>query len=193
MVAASAPLGAQTGGVFVSARTGLATANANYQANCGHMSVALSLDVQGRRQVFPQISVDHFSGSGGGDKLCFAVAPTLGTAVGGLRLEGATRVGLGIGGRLGSGLVQLEGVALGGVVAGRRGHAPRDDQSRHVMPHVGGRASLVLLRFVVFSAATNWTRLSLDVTPIGGGTSRTQTSWSPMGTLQFGVRVPIGR
>jgi len=190
----SAPLHAQTRGAYVSARAGIAVADDNYRSNCGHASLAFSVDVQGRRRLFPQVSFDHFAGAGGGDILCLPVSPSIGTGVGGLRLEGATRVGLGVGGRLGSGAVQLEGAVLSGVISGRRGFVGRDqDDSRRVSPHVGGQASLVLFRFVVLSAAANWTRLSLDVIPTSGGTAMTRTSWSPMTTWQIGVRVRAGR
>ena len=185
----SASLRAQS--IRVSARGGLAIPADDYQSNCGDSSMAFSVDVTGRRQIFPQFSFDHFSGSGGGDILCLPVDPALGTAVGGLRLEGSTRLGLGIGGRLGTGQVQLEGVVSSGIVRGRHGFVanPQDD-SRHVMPHVGGQATLILFKFFVLSAAANWTRLSLEVTPVSGGAPTTQTSWSPIGTLQVGVRVP---
>ena len=185
---------AQKTGANVTARTGIAIADDKYQSNCDHASLAFSLDVEGRGRVFPQIALDHFSGSGGGDILCGAMDPAVGTAVGGLRLDGATRVGLGVGARLGTGPLQLEGVVLSGIITGRQGFVARGQQDgRHVMPHVGGQVSLILFRFVVLSAATNWTRLSLDVIPPAGVPKITRATWSPMRTLQVGVRVHTKR
>ena len=115
--------------------------------------------------------------------LCLAVSPSIGTAVGGLRLEGATRIGLGVGGRLGNSAAQLEGSVLEGVITGRRGFVGGGaDDVRRVLPHVGGQASLVLFRWIVLSAAYHRTRLSLDVIPTGGGARTTRTSWSPVTT-----------
>ena len=185
---------AQKTGANVTARTGIAVADDKYQSNCDQVSLAYSLDVEGRGRVFPQFAVDHFSGSGGGDVLCGVLDPAVGTPGGGLRLDGATRVGLGVGARLGTGLLQLEGVVLSGIITGRQGFVARGQQDgRRVMPHVGGQVSLILFRFVVLSAATNWTRLSLDVIPPAGAPKITRATWSPMWTMQVGVRVPTKR
>jgi len=72
------------------------------------------VDIQGRRRLFPQLSLDHFTGSGGGDVACIPGGPESGILVGGLRLNGATRVGLGVGARVQRGPIQLEGAALAG-------------------------------------------------------------------------------
>lgn len=190
---ASAPLAAQSRAAVVTGRVGVATPSDNYQVNCGHSSLALGLDVRGDRALFPQLSLDHFTGTGGGDVACLAVDPALGRAVGGLRLDGASRVGVGVGARVHRGPVQLEGAVLGGAVAGRRGFAgePASDL-RRMMPHLGGQASLVLFRVLVISAATNWTRLTLDVIPTTGGTGRSRTAWEPMRSTQVGVRWGVG-
>ncbi len=189
----AAPLHAQSNGVRLSARGGFAAVDDAYQSNCGHSSLAFGVDVQGGGRLFPMASLDRFWGSGGGDVLCLPVAPSIGNAAGGLRLEGATRFGLGAGARAGSGAVQLEGALLGGVIAGRPGFDGRDrDGARRMLPQVGGQASLVLFRHIVLSATTSWTRLSLEVTPTGGGAVETRRSWSPMTTLQAGVRVGGG-
>lgn len=188
------PLSAQRPAVQATARAGIASPSDDYQVACGASSLALSLDVQGSGRWFPQLSLDHFTGSGGGDVACLPVLPSVGTGVGGLRLDGATRVGVGVGGRVGREMVQLEGAVVGGLITGRRGFegsAPRNE--RRFLPHVGGQASVVLFRYAVVSAAVNWTRLTLNVTPAGGGTSRQRTSWSPLSTLQVGVRVPLAK
>ena len=189
----SASLQAQSLGAHVSARAGIAIPDDAYSSNCGEPSMAFSLDVEGRRQVFPQISVDYFSGPSGGEVSCIT-DPSVGVKVGGLRVEGSTRVGLGVGARLGTGLAQLEGVVSSGIVSGRRGFvASADDDSRHIMPHVGGQASLILFRYLVFSGAINWTRLSFDLIPPSGGAVTTRTSWEPLTTLQAGLRLPARR
>jgi hypothetical protein len=191
----AAPLAAQRPGVQASARFGLSVPSDDYAADCGDPSLALSVDVQGKGRMFPQLSLDRFTGSGGGgDDLCIPVLPTLGTAVGGLRLDGATRVGLGAGARLGRGIVQLEVAALGGFVTGRRGFdgAGTDDE-RAVLPHVGAQAAIVLARHLVLSGAVHWTRLSLAMTPVGGGRATTRRRWSAMSTMQVGARVGFGR
>ena len=190
----STSLQAQKLGAQVSARWGIAVADDRYQTACGAISGAFSLDVKGNRKIFPQIALDHFAGAGGGDVACVPVDPSVATAVGGLKLDGATRLGLGVGARLGAGLVQLEGAVSSGIITGRRGFvANANDASRHVMPHVGGQASLILFRFVVLSSAINWTRLSLHVQPRSGGPETVRTSWPLMTTWQVGVRVRAGR
>ena len=189
----TAPLQAQSLGVHVSGRAGLAIPDDAYSSNCGESSMAFSLDVEGRRQVFPQISVDYFAGPSGGDVSCIT-DPSLGVKVGGLRVEGSTRFGVGVGARTGAGRAQLEGVVSGGIVSGRRGFvASSEDDSRHIMSHVGGQASLVLFRYAVFSAGINWARLSFDLIPPAGGPVTTRTSWEPLTTLQVGARLPARR
>ena len=188
------PLLAQRPGVQVSARVGLAVPSEDYDASCGDPSLALSVDVQGKGRLFPQLSLDRFTGSGGGgDDVCIPVLPSVGTAVGGFRLDGATRVGLGAGARLGAGIVQLEGAALGGFVTGRRGFSGAGtDDERAVLPHVGAQAAIVLARHLVLSGAVHWTRLALAITPVGGGRATTRRRWSPMSTMQIGARVGFG-
>lgn len=61
------------------------------------------------------------------------------------------------------------------------------------MPQVGGQVTLVLFRYALLSGGVSWTRLTLDVTPSGGGAVSSNTQWLPMTTVQFGLRVPIGR
>ena len=109
------PLASQVPGVNVSARYGIALTSYDYSSVCGAVSGAYSVEAQGRHRWFPQLTVDKFSGSGGGGTGCVSVPPS----VGGLRVDGATRVGLGGGARIGRGLVQLEGAVLGGIVDGR--------------------------------------------------------------------------
>lgn len=185
----SASLAAQAAGAQVTARFGLAVPDDAYQVNCGHASLALGVDVQGRRALFPQLSLDQFTGSGGGDVACLPVAPPMGTAVGGLRLDGATRLGLGVGARTRGGPVQVEGAVLGGVITGRRGFTQgTTDGTRGFMPHLGAQASLVMFRWVVLAATVHWTRLTLDVQPAGSGAPTSRSSWSPMTTGQIGVR-----
>lgn len=189
----AASLGAQTRGVEATLRTGFAVPRDDSQSNCGHFSLAFGFDVQGRRAIFPQFSFDHFSGSGGGDVLCFPVAPNTGTAEGGLRLEGATRAGVGVGARAGDRYVQFEAAVLGGLISARRGFVQGQAHGdRRVMPHVGGQVSLVLFRYVVLSAASSWSRMSLTVTAPDGVMAK-RTYWSPITTGQFGARFPLSR
>jgi hypothetical protein len=184
----SAPLGAQRPDINVTGRFGIAAPADDYQSNCGHSSLAVSLDVQRQGRVFPHLSLDHFTGSGGGDVLCVSFEPT----VGGLRLEGATRLGLGMGARVGSKWAHLEGVLQGGLITGRPGYESAGvNHGREVLPHVGGQLTAVLARYVVISYARHLTRLSRDVFPADGGSVRTSQAWSPLVTLQFGVRVPL--
>ncbi len=188
------PLSAQSSSVQATARVGIAIPSDEYQRDCGASSLALGLDLQSKGRVFPQLSLDYFSGSGGGDVACIPVLPSVGTGVGGMRLDGATRGSVGAGARVGRGTLQLEGVVLGGFVAGRPGFVgAADSNQRKVMPHVGGQAALVLFRYAVVSAAANWTRLSLDVVPASGGAGTRRVSWAPMTTLQVGARVPLSR
>jgi hypothetical protein len=188
------PLGAQPRALQLSAQAGFTAADDAYQSNCGHTSLAFGVDVQGRGRLFPIASLDHHVGAGGGDVLCIPMSTPGASAIGGLRLEGSTRVGLGAGARLGRGALQFEGALLAGAVTGRPGFdAPARDGGRRVLPQVGGQLSLVLARWVVLSVETHWTRLTLDVTPAGGGAVASQSSWSPMTTAQAGLRVPLGR
>ena len=183
------PLASQVPGVNASARFGIALTNDDYSSVCGAVSGAYSVEVQGRHRWFPQLTVDKFSGSGMGGTGCGSVPPS----VGGLQVDGATRVGLGGGARIGRGKVQLEGAVLGGIVAARRGFAATPSETKRVVvPHVGGQATLVLFRYAVFSAAYHRTRLTLDRPPIGGASAETRRTWSPMYTWQVGVRVPLG-
>lgn len=88
--------------------------------------------------------------------------------------------------------MRFEVVALGGVISARPGFvAGRDEGDRRIMPHVGGQASLVLFRHIAFSASSNWSRMSLTVTPADGGATSKRTYWSPITTGQIGVRFPL--
>lgn len=190
MALGSLPLEAQLSRAELSVRAGISTSHFNYQSNCQHASIPLSLDVQGRGRVFPQFSLDHFYGSGGADVACVKGNPDLETTTGGLRVERATRLGLGFGGRLNWGHVQVEGVLRGGVITGRTGYrAPGSDDERHVLPHAGGQVSLVLFRWAVLSTSAHWTRLAFETTSAGAVTT-SSTSWSPLTTWQAGVRFP---
>ena len=194
LVLHSTPLSAQIPSLQATASVGVAIPSDDYQSACDASSIALSVEVQGRGRWFPQVSLDYFTGSGGADVACIPVLPSVGTGVGGLRLDGATRLGVGAGGRIGGNRLLLEGALLAGLISGRRGFdGATDSDSRRGLPHVGVQAAVVLFRYAELSAAVNWTRLSLDVTPAAGGASSRQTSWSPMTTLQLGVRVPVGK
>lgn len=183
------PLASQVPGMNASTRFGIAMTDNHYSSNCGAVTGAYSVEVQGRHQWFPQLTVDKFSGSGMGGTGCGTVPPS----VGGLQVDGATRVGLGGGARIGSGKVQLEGALLGGIIAGRRGFAATpSENNRVVVPHFGGQATLVLFRYAVFSGAYHRTRLTLDGSSADGGSAETRRIWSPMYTWQAGVRVPLG-
>lgn len=188
------PVHAQRRGGHVSARFGIATPSDDYQSNCGHSSLALGVDVHGRGRWFPQLSLDHFSGSGGGDVACLPITPSGGIATGGLRIENASRLTLGGGGRVGGGTLQVEGAVLGGFVAGQRGfQAEVRNDERQILPTVGGQVGVVLFRYAVLSAAVHWTRLSRGERLVTGRIVTTSTDWSPMATMQFGVRVPWGQ
>ena len=192
ILACAVPLHAQRS-AHVSARFGLAAPSEAYQSNCGHSSLAYSLDVQGTRRLFPQFSLDHLSGSGGGDVLCLPQSSLNGTTVGGLRLDGATRLGLGAGARLGTRFAQIEGAVLAGLMTGRSGYAATETENpRQWAPHAGVQASVVLLRHVVLSSTFNWTRLSMEHRPANGAPSTTSHEWSPMATVQLGARFRVG-
>lgn len=187
LAAVSGVASAQVAPLYVSVHGGLAIPADAYQSNCGDVSLAYGVDVQGRGRVFPQVSIDHFTGSGGGDILCLAVSPSGVPFVGGLRIENATRIGLGGGARWGTGPIQLEGAALGGVMIGRRGFA-RDtsDRTRVVAPHVSVQTNVVLFRHVVLSGTLSWARLTRE--PVSGGAGARTSAWKPMGTMQAGLR-----
>jgi hypothetical protein len=187
----AAPLRAQPGGAHVTLRAGIASAADAYQSNCGQSSLAFGVDVQGKARFFPHAALEHFTGAGGTDVLCLPVAPASGTAVGGLRLEGATRFGFGVGSRTARRAVQLEGVLVGGLVSGRNGFFDGvGDGPRRVRPQVGGHAALVVGRVVVLSTAIHWTRLTLDTVSPTGDAARVRTEWSPVVAMHFGIRVP---
>jgi hypothetical protein len=186
------PLKAQHS-AHVTARIGIASPSDAYQSNCGHSSLAYSLDVQGTRRLFPQFSLDHLSGSGGGDVLCLPRSAMNGTTVGGLRLDGATRLGIGAGARAGNRFVQVEGAVLAGLMTGRRGFtAGAEDDPRRWVPNVGIQASMVLLRYVVLSSTLHRARLPMEHRPASGAPSMTSHSWSPMATVQIGARIRLG-
>ena len=113
--------------------------------------------------------------------------------MGGLRLKGATRASFGVGGRVRHKILELEGTALGGVIAGRRGYGAVVENGRTTLPQIGGQLKWVA--YVWYGSLTRlWTRLPFDVIPADGSpTQRIRTSWSPMTTVQVGVRVGIGR
>ncbi|MCE2901354.1 MAG: hypothetical protein ACK6DP_17200 [Gemmatimonas sp.] len=191
LLLATSPLGAQTRGAQVTLQAGIASAADAYQSNCGHSSLAFGVDVQGKGRVFPQASLERFTGAGGGDVLCIPAPTAGGSTVGGLRLEGATRLGIGFGARSAPRAVQLEGVVSGGLISGRNGFVDRpDDDRRRVRPQVGGQGSLVVARVLLLSAAMHWTRLTLDAVSPTGNAGRLRTEWSPVVTMHIGVRFP---
>lgn len=182
------PLAAQRVRMNATVRVGFATAADDYAETCGAESLAYTVEVQGRRRWFPQLTLDKFSGSGGATTACSFE----GTTTGGLQLDGSTRVGVGAGARVGHGWVQAEGAVLVGALNGRHGFTPgRAEPRRVTLPHVGGQVSVVLFRYGVLTGAYHRTRLSFDLDPsIGRGTTR--SAWAPMYTWQFGARVPLG-
>ena len=174
-------------------RYGIAVPDDAYQSNCGHSSLAFAVDAQGGGRIFPQLGFDRHIGSGGGDVACLGTDGSRFTYEGGARLEHSTRATLGVGGRLGDGKAQLEGVLRAGVLHARPGYQPRGENGRATFrPLVGGQASAVMFHVAVLSFAMQWTRLSFETTPINGGPSTTRTDWAPLVTLQFGARLPIG-
>lgn len=175
-------------------RYGMAGPDDAYQSNCGHYSMAFSVDAQGGGRIFPQVGFDRHIGSGGGDVACLGPDESQFRYVGGARLENSTRATLGVGARLGDGKAQLEGVLRAGVLHARPGFLqPRGANDKAAFkPLVGGQASAVLFHAAVLSLAMQWTRLSFETTPLNGGPSTTRTDWAPLLTLQFGLRLPIG-
>lgn len=190
--ASAVPARAQIPEMHVTARAGLGMPSDDYQSNCGAVSAAYTVDLQGRGRLFPQLSLGHFAGSGGGDVACIPVDPSVGTARGGLRLDGATSVGVGAGARIGGPRLHLEGIVSGGILSGRYGFfASGAEGNRATRPQAGGQVALVVYRYIVLSAAVHWTRLSIVVTPLSVGTATTEQYWSPISTLQVGVRLPL--
>lgn len=172
-------------------RFGPAGADDAYQSNCGHSSMALSVDAQGGSRIFPQVGFDRHIGSGGGDVACLGPDESRFRYVGGAQLEGSTRATLGVGLRLGDGVAHLEGVLRAGVLHARPGFQPRGANEKSAYnPLVGGQASIVISR-VVLSTTMQWTRLSFETTPLAGGPSTTRTDWAPLLTLQLGLRLPL--
>ncbi|MCA0376831.1 MAG: hypothetical protein LCH84_14355 [Gemmatimonadetes bacterium] len=185
-VAAACPAYAQRLPALVTVHTGIANPADAYQSNCGHSSIALGADVQGRGRLFPQLSASHFTGSGGGDVLCIRFTRDLKT-VGGLRLENATRAGVGGGVRVGRGALQLEGAVTAGVITGRRGYVNvSSDDTRVTAPHMAARGALVVAHHVVLSLDGGWTRLTRHADT--DAQLARSTSWSPLVTMQVGVR-----
>lgn len=191
LLAGSAPAEAQVR-PNLTLRHGIAVPDDAYQSNCGHSSMALSVDAQGGSRIFPQVGFDRHIGSGGGDVACLGPDESRFRYVGGAQLEGSTRATLGIGLRLGDGVAHLEGVLRAGVLHARPGYQPRGANEKSAYnPLVGGQASIVISR-VVLSTTMQWTRLRFETTPLAGGPSTIRTDWAPLLTLQFGLRLPIG-
>ncbi|WP_156799061.1 hypothetical protein [Gemmatimonas aurantiaca] len=193
-VAVPGSLQAQMSGVQTTGRFGIANPSDAYQSNCGAGSLAFSVDVQGQGQWFPQVSADHFVGSGGGGVACIPGDPSRVRVTGGLQLERSTRLSIGAGRRVGNDGVQLEGVVLGGIITGQRGYqgtTPNDE--RLILPQFGGQVGVVLVRYVVLSGSVHWTRLTMDTQPLTGGAPTKRAGWSPLSTMQIGVRIPFGR
>lgn len=158
----------------------------DYQSECEGISMAASLDIKGRGRVFPQFALDHFVGNGMGGVECVKMTPT----TGGLRLDRATRLGLGIGGQLRKGPVQGEAILRAGIITGHQGYTEAGvSDDRQVLPHAGGQVALVFFRWIVLSHSTHWTRLTFDTWSDGRAAS-SQSTWKSMYTWQFGVRWP---
>lgn len=186
----AAPVAAQDTGVNATIRVGIATADDDYAATCGAESIAYSIDVQGRRRWFPQLTVDKFSGSGGATTACSFE----GVIGGGLQLDGATRIGVGTGTRVGNRWVILEGAVLAGLITGRRGFTlPQAGAKRVALPHVGGQLRVVFFRYAVIAGTYHRVRLTFDGDPVGRSSATARQRWSPMYTWQIGARVPLGR
>lgn len=141
-------------------------------------------------RLFPYGSVDHLVGAGGGDVLCIPGIGA-GTPGGGLRLEGATRLLLGVGARLPHGPIQAE-VTLGvGGINGHPGYSVRGTETaKRVLPHIGAGFSLVIVRHVVLAFDPGWTRLTNSWLP-DQGTSETKTSWQRMQIWRIGLRLGV--
>ncbi len=189
---ASPPLRAQTHGLRLSARLGVADPSFEYHSECGQGSLGVGLDVQGNRRVFPQLSLDRFLGPLPGGTGC--VFPSdLGVFVGGLRLENGTRVGLGVGTRVRKSILELEAAALAGMHTGRRGYERVGMTSRVVVPNARLQGSLVLFRTVLLSGSWGWSRLRSEVILPNGTATRRRTTWSPMVEIHVGLRLNVGR
>lgn len=186
------PLRAQPHGVRLSARLGVAGPSFEYHSECGQGSLGVGLDVQGNRRVFPQLSLDRFVGPLPGGTGC-DFPPDLGVFVGGLRLENATRVGLGVGTRVRRRILELEVSALAGAMTGRRGYERVGTSSRVVVPNARLQGSLVLFRTVLLSGSWGWSRLRSEVILPDGTATRRRTPWSPMVEMHVGLRLNVGR
>lgn len=194
VVGSATPLHAQWPALLVTGRAGLGIPSDNYQAACGGVSAAYTVDVQGRGRVFPHLSLDRFAGSGGAEVACIPTEFSAGAVRGGVQVDGATRVAIGAGLRLGGARIQLEGSVLGGAMFGQYGFLSPGAQSAQTrVPHMGGQLALVVYRYIVLSASAHWTRIAIELTPPEGQPFNTRSSWSPMSTMQVGVRIPLDR
>lgn len=180
-------VGAQ--GVQVSGRFGLAVKDDSYDQTCGDPHLTYGVDVQSRGSRFVQATFDRFTGSGGGDDIC--VAPEGVSRISGVDLENANRFLFGAGVRTMDRGVSFELAALGGFVSAKRGYrTATEGGGTHVSPQLGLRGSIIIGRVVVLALGTEWTRLSQDDTRIATNTTTHSTSWKPMGTMTFGLRLP---
>jgi hypothetical protein len=192
VVLASPRLQAQTIPVQVSGRFGLAFVPARYHASCLNPYLAYSLEVQGRKRVFPQLSAEYFGGNGGRRDVCVLLDPSIGTTTGGLQLEHSGRIGLGLGIRSPHlKFFQAEGVLRAGIASGRQGYRQAGTTSaRNTLPHAGGQITAIVFRSVVLSTSLHWSRLTYDTKLVGSAAVESRSSWLPIVTSQIGLRLP---
>lgn len=84
-----------------------------------------------------------------------------------------------------------EGVLRAGIASGKQGYRQEGNTSaRSTLPHVGGQINVIVFRSVVLSTSVHWNRLTYETRLVGSTAVESQSSWYPMLTAQFGLRLP---
>lgn len=211
-LALAAPtLAAQRLPVEIGAHVGIVTPDSEYTSECAHLNPALGVEARTRGATFVSASATAYGEGSGSDVACLSGGQGLGVYIhrtGGLDLENALRLGLGVGHRadLGGFSVEVEGTA--GATRGRPGYVllPQPEPAGHRwLPWAGFGVGLTVARHLTLGWEQAWTRLPFrteihawtpafpgDLPPAPGtGEYELQQRgrWAPMDEVRIGVRL----
>lgn len=163
-LAAPSVLDAQRLPVELGLHAGVASPAADYAAACGHVFPSLGLQARTRGAAYVTGSVAAYGAGGGSDIACGAWWPqedgSQRVRTGGLTLDGAVRVGAGVGRRASAGRLELEAEASLGVVRGRPGYTRFDEAvPARWLPWAGATVSATLFRHFSVGGDIALTRL----------------------------------
>lgn len=197
--------------IEVGASVGIVTPDGEYSTECSEVNPVVALQGRSRGATYVSGLITAYREGVGTDVGCETGGPGLGVYVhrsGGLSLENALRLGMGVGRRTAMGGFSLEVEGTAGVTRGRPGYrmpgAAGPDEHRWI-PWIGFGLGATVARHLTIAWEQDWTRLPFrteihpwtptqedpDPPPPGTGDFELQegSRWAPMDEVRIGIRL----